>query len=156
MTNPANSGPANGHERELGQVALPWLLRRTSQRYRIAVSERLSERGLDELPQPGFWALMILSRGGSDAGQLIVEMGISKQAVSKLVDSLVTLGFVDRTPNAADRRRTDLELSAKGQEAADHIGDAVRTMDEAVARELGAERFDDLMQMLTELSRRQD
>ena len=154
MTNRVSPGPSDGHERELGQVALPWLLRRTSQRYRIAIGERLSDRGLDELPQPGFWALMILSRGGSDAGQLIVEMGISKQAVSKLVDALVTLGFVDRTPNAADRRRTDLELSAKGRKAADLIGDAVRTMDETVARELGAERLDDLVQMLTELSQR--
>jgi len=154
MTNRVKPGPSDGHERELGQVALPWLLRRTSQRYRIAIGERLSDRGLDELPQPGFWALMILSRGGSDAGQLIVEMGISKQAVSKLVDALVTLGFVDRTPNAADRRRTDLELSAKGRKAADLIGDAVRTMDETVARELGAERLDDLVQMLTELSQR--
>ncbi len=156
MTNRASPAPSVGHEPLLGQVTLPWLLRRTSQRYRIAISDCLSERGLDELPQPGYWALMILSRGGSDAGQLIAEMGVSKQAVSKLVDALVTLGFVDRTPNAVDRRRTDLRLSAKGRQAAMIIGEAVRTMDETLAGELGPKRLDGLVQMLTQLTQRAD
>jgi len=137
-------------------VALPWLLRRTSQRFRTAISDCLSERGFDELPQPGYWALMILSRGGSDAGQLITEMGVSKQAVSRLVDALVTLSFVDRKPNAIDRRRSDLRLSAKGRQAADLIGEAVQTMDETLASELGPERLDDLVQMLTQLTQRAD
>jgi DNA-binding MarR family transcriptional regulator len=116
----------------------------------------LSESGFDGLPQPGYWALMILSRGGSDAGQLINEMGVSKQAVSKLVDALVTLGFVDRKPNAVDRRRSDLRLSAKGRQAADLIGEAVRTMDGTMASELGAERLDDLVQILKQLTQPTD
>lgn len=140
----------------VGHVPLPWLLRRTSQRYRTAISGSLSERGFDELPQPGYWALMILSRGASDAGQLITEMGVSKQAVSRLVDALVTLGFVDRKPNAVDRRRSDLRLSAKGRQAAELIGQAVQTMDETLACELGPQRLDDLMQMLTQLTQRAD
>jgi DNA-binding MarR family transcriptional regulator len=140
----------------IGHVSLPWLLRRTSQRYRTAISNCLSESGFDGLPQPGYWALMILSRGGSDAGQLINEMGVSKQAVSKLVDALVTLGFVDRKPNAVDRRRSDLRLSAKGRQAADLIGEAVRTMDGTMASELGAERLDDLVQILKQLTQPTD
>ena len=156
MTNRASPAPSVGHEPLLGQVTLPWLLRRTSQRYRIAISDCLSERGFDELPQPGYWALMILSRGESDAGQLITEMGVSKQAVSRLVDALVTLGFVDRKPNTVDRRRSDLRLSAKGRQAADLIGEAVKTMEESLVSELGAERLDDLVQMLTQLTQRED
>ena len=156
MTNHAGNAPAVGREPVIGTVPLPWLLRRTSQRYRTAIGDRLSERGLDGLPQPGYWALMILSRGESDAGQLITEMGVSKQAVSKLVDALVTLGFVDRTPNAVDRRRTDLRLSAKGRQAAMIIGEAVRTMDETLAGELGPKRLDGLVQMLTQLTQRAD
>ncbi len=154
MTNQASPAPAVGREPLIGHVQLPWLLRRTSQRYRTAISACLSERGFDELPQPGYWALMILSRGGSDAGQLITEMGVSKQAVSRLVDTLVTLGFVDRMPNAVDRRRSDLRLSAKGRQAADLIGEAVRTMDATLATELGPERLDDLVRMLTQLTQR--
>ena len=116
----------------------------------------MGERGFDELPQPGYWALMILSRGRTDASQLIAEMGVSKQAVSKLVDALVTLGFVDRRPNTSDRRRTDLRLSAKGRQAADVIGEAVRTTEETLVGELGAKRYEDLVQMLTQLTQRAD
>jgi len=136
-----------------GPAPLPWLLRRTNQRYRAAIRDRLAECGFDELPQPGYWALMVLARGGTDASELISEMGVSKQAVSKLVDALVTMGFVERKPNRADRRRSDLRLSAKGRRAAEVIGDAVRTTEEAFVNELGFERFADLVQMLVQVNR---
>ena len=152
MTSQPNSLSVVGREPLMGSVPLPWLLRRTSQRYRTAIRDCLAERGFEELPQPGYWALMILSRGGTDASQLITQMGVSKQAVSKLVDALVTLGFVDRKPNAADRRRTDLRLSTKGRQAADVIGEAVRTTEETLVSELGAKRFEDLVQILTQLT----
>ncbi len=141
--------PAPGGRR----APLPWLLRRANQRYRAAIKERLAECGYEQLPQPGYWALMILASGGTDASRLIGEMGISKQAVSKLVDLLVTEGFVDRRPNDADRRRTDLLLSAKGRRAADVIGDAVRATEDTFVRELGPERFADLVEILAQLTR---
>ena len=156
MTNQTSSTSVGSLDPLIAPVPLPWLLRRTSQRYRTAIRDCLAERGFEELPQPGYWALMILSRGGTDASQLITQMGVSKQAVSKLVDALVTLGFVDRKPNAADRRRTDLRLSAKGRQAADVIGEAVRTTEETLVSELGATRFEDLVQMLTQLTQRMD
>jgi len=156
MTSQPISSSVVGREPLIGPVPLPWLLRRTSQRYRTAIRGCLAERGFDELPQPGYWALMILSRGGTEASQLIIQMGISKQAVSKLVDALVTLGFVDRKPNTADRRRTDLRLSTKGRQAADVIGEALRTTEETLVRELGAKRFEDLVQMLTQLTKEVD
>ncbi len=131
---------------------LPWLLRRTNQRYRAAIRDHLAERGFDALPQPGYWALMILARGGTDAGQLMSDMGVSKQAVSKLVDTLVAGGFVDRKPNDADRRRTDLALSAKGRRAARVIALAVQATEDRFISELGTERFADMVQMLAQLA----
>jgi DNA-binding MarR family transcriptional regulator len=131
---------------------LPWLLRRSSQRYRAAIGRRLAESGFEALPQPGYWALMILARGGTDASQLISGMGVTKQAVSKLVDTLVTAGFVERKPNEADRRRTDLVLSAKGRRAADVIRQAVEATEATFVAELGAGRFADLVRTLAELA----
>jgi DNA-binding MarR family transcriptional regulator len=133
---------------------LPWLLRRTNQRYRAAIRDRLVDSGFEGLPQPGYWALMVLADGGSDARQLIGEMGVSKQAVSKLVDALVAGGFVDRRPNGADRRRTDLQLSAKGRQAADAIAAAIRGTEEALVREIGTERFAGLVEILEQLTLR--
>ncbi len=112
----------------------------------------MAESGFEGLPQPGYWALTILARGGTDASLLIGEMGVSKQAVSKLVDTLVTMGFVHRRPNDTDRRRTDLLLSAQGRQAADVILDAVRAVDESLATEVGTERFSDLTQILLQLT----
>jgi DNA-binding MarR family transcriptional regulator len=132
--------------------SLPWLLRRSNQRYRAAVRQRLAENGYEGLPQPGFWALMTLARGGTDAGELIREMGISKQAVSKLVEALVTAGFVERKPNEADRRRMDLLLTEKGRRASDVIGEAVQATEDTIVAELGAERFADLVRTLTQLA----
>jgi DNA-binding MarR family transcriptional regulator len=146
----SGAGPQSGGAAE----HLPWLLRRANQRYRAAIRERLAASGLEALPQPGYWALMILAGGDADAGQLIDEMGVSKQAVSKLVDALVTGGFVERRPNDTDRRRTDLLLSAKGRRAAEVIEEAARTTEEAFTSELGSERFGELVQMLAQLARR--
>lgn len=141
-------GPAPTH--------VPWLLRRVNQRYRAAIRQRLAESGLGELPQPGYWALMILARGGTEAGQLMDEMGVGKQAVSKLVDVLVTSGLVIRKPNHADRRRKDLLLSARGRRAAGVIEDAARATEETLIAELGADRFANLVKMLTQLANRQE
>jgi DNA-binding MarR family transcriptional regulator len=94
---------------------------------------------------------MVLARGSADAQLLIREMGVSKQAVSKLVDALVTGGFVDRRPNGTDRRRTDLSLSARGRIAADLIAEAALDTEDAFSRELGGERFADLVAMLEQL-----
>ncbi len=131
---------------------LPWLLRRSNQRYRAAIRQRLEENGYEALPQPGFWALMSLARGATDASQLIREMGISKQAVSKLVDALVTAGLVERKPNEADRRRTDLLLTRKGRRASTIIGEAVQATEDTFVAELGAERFTDLVRTLEQLA----
>ncbi len=156
MTNFDAPPPSVRPEPEGPASLLPWLLRRTNQRYRAAIRDRLADHRLAGLPQPGYWALVILAGGGCDARQLMSGMGVSKQAVSKLVDNLVAGGFVDRRPNDADRRRTDLLLSAKGREAADIIADAVRETDEAFAAELGPERFAGLVEMLEQMTGRHD
>ncbi len=144
---PGPEGPA---------TPLPWLLRRANQRYRAAIRDRLAESGYEDIPQPGYWAVMILARGGTDASHLIDEMGISKQAVSKLVDVLVTGGFVDRKPNTADRRRADLRLSTKGRRAAELIADAAQETEAAFVSELGTEQFAKLVQMLAQLASSSD
>ncbi len=152
MTSEYPEPPDSEREPSGVPAPLPWLLRRTNQRYLAAIRDHLAHRGFDALPQPGYWALMILARGGTDASQLMSEMGVTKQAVSKLVDALVTGGFVDRRPNDADRRRTDLRLSAEGRRAAMVIADAVQATERRFINELGTQRFADLVQMLAQLA----
>lgn len=129
----------------------PWLFRRLNQRYRAQTGARLSDAGFGDLPQPGYWALTALDRGVREASTLVGEMGVSKQAVSKLVDVLVSAGYVERRPNQIDRRRTELVLTVKGQEAADVIASSVRATEQAFMAKLGTKSFAQLVHMLDHL-----
>ena len=131
---------------------MPWLLRRVNQRYRNAISNRLAAAGFADLPQRGYWALTALAGDTGDASQLVSQMGVTKQAVSKLVDILVASGFVDRETDSIDRRRTALHLTAKGRKAVAVIEQAVKVTEQEFATELGAASFEDLAQMLAQLA----
>lgn len=134
----------------------PWLLRRVSRRYREAVAAGLSDARLGGLPRPAYWLLMALASGATDASRLVGAMGVSKQAVSKVVDALVAEGFVRRKPNPGDRRRTDLVLTAKGDRAAGVIRSAVRTADRSCRAEVGAAAWETTVATLATLAGGED
>ena len=133
--------------------ALSWLLRRAVRRYRFPVSEALEAGGFGDLPQQGIWAVSALARAGSRVSgrDLVTRMGISKQAVSQLVETLVTLGYVVRDAAAEDRRRTLLHLTTRGRHAARIIDTTVAEMEETMANTIGPERLQELHRALVEL-----
>ena len=131
---------------------MPWLLRRVNQHYRNAIRSKLTEGGLGDLPQPGYWALTALAKGAHDASHLMIEMGVTKQAVSKLVDTLVTAGFVERRSNQADRRRSDLLLTTRGRKAVSIIESAVKITERRLIAEVSARTFSQLRQALEEVA----
>jgi DNA-binding MarR family transcriptional regulator len=138
--------------RQQSASPVPWLLRRVNQRYRRAISAELTESGLTDLPQPGYWALTALASGARDASHLITEMGVTKQAVSKLVETLVGAGYIDRKANQADRRRSDLLLTRKGRKAVGIIEFAVSATERTFIAEVGAESFEQLRRVLDHLA----
>ena len=129
-------------------IATPWLLRRVNQRYRAGMAEALTAAGFDDLSQPGYWALGGIGAGALDASDLVTQMGISKQAVSKLVDALVASNYLERRENEADRRRTNLVLTERGQRAAAMISKSVAKTEAAMAKELGAEGLAEFRRLL--------
>lgn len=135
--------------------ATPWVLRRVNRRYRAAVAERLAEAHLGGMPRPAYWVLMALATGSRDATQLVEAMGVTKQAVSKVVEPLVTHGFVRRQPNVADRRRTDLVLTAKGTRAVGVIRSAVRSAELAFVAEVGEAAWQTTVATLATLARKE-
>jgi len=78
-------------------------------------------------------------------------MGISKQAISQLIETLVTLGYVARRPAAEDRRRTLLHLTTRGARAARLIDATVADMEETMANIIGIERLQEVHRALVEL-----
>jgi DNA-binding MarR family transcriptional regulator len=132
-------------------VPTPWLLRRASQRYRDASRRAIGEAGYSDLPQPGFWALDALAAKDCDASQLVSQMGISKQAVSKLVDQLVASAYVERLDSPSDRRRVVLRLTAKGRKAARVLRGAIDQTDRALVRRHGTDSLAHLRRLLGEV-----
>jgi len=133
--------------------ALSWLLRRAVRRYAAPVSEALAAGGFGDLPQRGVWAISALAQAepGLSGRDLVARIGISKQAISQLVETLVTLDYVARRPSADDRRRTLLHLTSRGRAAARIIDAKVAEMEETMANAIGRERLQDLHRALVEL-----
>lgn len=131
----------------------PWLLRGVTRRYGAIVASRLQEAGLRGLPRPGYWVLMALSAGVSDATGLVAAVAVTKQAVSKTLDALVAEGFVARRTNGTDRRRTDLVLTDKGTRTVRVIRDALATAEGTFVTEVGTAAWETTVATLDCLAR---
>jgi DNA-binding MarR family transcriptional regulator len=147
----ARSGPAlpPAHDPH----ALSWLLRRAVRRYAAPVALALDAGGFGDLPQRGVWAVSALAQTepGLSGRDLVARMGISKQAVSQLVETLVATGYVARRPAPDDRRRTLLQLTKRGRAAARAIDRTVAATEAAMAATLGRERLLEIHRALVEL-----
>jgi DNA-binding MarR family transcriptional regulator len=133
--------------------ALSWLLRRAVRRYATPVADALEAGGFGDLPQRGVWALSALAQTepGLSGRDLVTRMGISKQAVSQLVDTLVTMGYVARRPAPDDRRRTLLHLTTRGRSAARIIEGTVAGLEADMACTIGGAQLLLLHRALVEL-----
>ncbi|SRR5579883_1445551 len=70
-----------------------------------------------ELSTTQLKALFVLGCDPSfTVGQLARKLGLAKPAASILVDKLVQAGYVERTEDVEDRRRTNIRLSPTGDD----------------------------------------
>jgi DNA-binding MarR family transcriptional regulator len=104
------------------------------------VADRLGEAvasagGGGMRPSFGF-VLRAVAAEQPTVSRLAELLGISKQGASRLADDMVSLGYLERTGDPADRRRTHLGLSATGE----RIGARALAESRAIEDEL-RERF---------------
>jgi DNA-binding MarR family transcriptional regulator len=118
------------------EVILPALLRAARGAYRNAVRRELAAGGFDDLPQNGPHVLGGMANHGGSLGDLVRELGVSKQSASQLVDSLVLRGYLERHVNPDDRRRLDVVLTDRGRAAAAAVRAAVESVDDELARRI--------------------
>ena len=85
--------------------------------------------------------------------ELAARLRISKQALNYLLGELERLGYLERRVDPDDRRSKRIALTPRGITAVGVIRDAVGEVEAAWARQLGAERFDELRDLLLQLSR---
>jgi DNA-binding MarR family transcriptional regulator len=145
---PHDGGEADTIYRQLG---VPGLLRLARRAYGNAVRAALAESGFDDMPRNGAYLLARVHDGRYAVADLIRGLGISKQAVSQLVDTMVTRGYLERKPDADDRRRMQLTLTPRGEAAATVSWQAATRTDEELERRLSADGVDALRRGLIAL-----
>jgi DNA-binding MarR family transcriptional regulator len=120
-------------------VVLPALLRAARNTYGSAMRAAMAEVDCDDVPRNGIYVLGGIARTGSPLSQIIRQLRLSKQAASQLVDTLVARGYLDRSPDPADRRRMTVSLTERGHGAAQAARSAARAVDEELVARLDAE-----------------
>jgi DNA-binding MarR family transcriptional regulator len=118
---------------EAEAVVLPALLRAARGSYGHAIRASLAEAGFADVPRNGAFVLGGIVNQGVSAGDLVRQLGVSKQAASQLIDTLVVRGYLNRSPDQEDRRRVTLEATERGRAAAAAVRAAVVSVDEELA-----------------------
>jgi DNA-binding MarR family transcriptional regulator len=127
-------------------VSVPSLMREARDVYREAVRRALADAGCDDLPRNGVFVLASLDESVpettfSPQADLVASLGLSKQAASQLIDTLVLREYLERRIDPKDRRRMGVRLTSRGRTAALAIQQAIDTVDAALAQLIGADQL---------------
>ena len=123
---------------EPSPTPLPVLLRFARAAYGAALRSALADLGFDDIPRNGIYVIGAIARNGTSLGQIIQELGVSKQAAGQLVDTLVVRGYLERAVDADDRRRLTVTLSARGLAAAEVTREAIGRIEAQLGEQVGA------------------
>ncbi len=96
------------------QVVLLKLVRHVAGEMRARLTSRLREHGLNESDFQTLMAMFSSAAGSTTPGELCHYAHESRTNMTRITDGLVARGLVLRAPSAADRRRVELRLSARG------------------------------------------
>jgi DNA-binding MarR family transcriptional regulator len=102
---------------------------------------------------------IIENSGGSTAGELATQAGLTTGAVTGVIDRLEKAGFARRVADPADRRRVKVEVTPKFYARAEKIwGPAAKQWSATLARQFTADELDLIIRFLrtsNELTREQ-
>src|SRR5262245_23249822 len=120
-------------------VTMPALLRHARTTYGKAMRNALEAAGYDDIPGNGLYIIggLAMGAGGVPIRQLMRELGITKQGAGQLVDTLVARGYLQRTPDEADRRQLIVTLTERGRAAAETQSAARADVDAALLDRVG-------------------
>ncbi len=105
--------------------------------YRKAMSTALSAEDYGPIMPAATWLLLAMDREPGTVGELAHRLGLTKQAVSRLADRLVILGYCDRRRSEANRRQVLLRATSEGARAADVLRAGIERADARLLDGLG-------------------
>jgi DNA-binding MarR family transcriptional regulator len=113
-------------------------------RLKRELDARMAAAGFADLRPAHGYAFSRLSFGAATAVQLAEHLGITKQSAGQMVDELERTGYVRREPHPTDRRGKLVVLTDRGWACVRAAGAALAELEQALAAELGPDRYDAL------------
>ena len=127
------------------------LLVRARGGYGNTIGAHLAAAGFDDLPRNGPFVLGGMATHAGSAVGMIRGLGVTRQAASQLIDTLVLRGYLSREINADDRRRITIVLTERGRAAAAAIRAGIAEVDAELAQLLSPAELAGLRAGLTAL-----
>ena len=111
------------------EYSIPTLMRSARGVYAQSIRAHLHAIGIDDMPRNGVFILSGIGTSGGPRQEMAAGLGITKQAVSQLLDILVNQGYLERGPAHDDRRRIAIKLTERGQQVVETSARAVDAVD---------------------------
>lgn len=125
-------------------VVLPALLRAARGAYGFAIRRRLAEAGYGDVPRNAPYLLGGMANHGFPADGLLREMGVREETAQRLVETLVTGGYL--------ARGDELEVTQRGRAAAAEVKAAIESVDAELESMLSPSQLEGLRAGLVALT----
>jgi DNA-binding MarR family transcriptional regulator len=135
-----------------GELSTPALMRSARGAYAQSIRAQLHASGFGDLPRNGAFILAGIDTAGGPRHDLPSELGVTKQAVSQVIDLLVNRGYLEREPDPDDRRRVRLSLTDRGDNAVAAILRGVEAVDSRLEAVVSPEQVQALRSALSALA----
>ncbi|WP_051218170.1 MarR family winged helix-turn-helix transcriptional regulator [Nocardioides insulae] len=108
----------------------------------------LRARGWEPITRTQSMTFANLALGVTRPAELARNLGVSRQAVSKMLQDMVERGWVEIRPDPADRRASVVSFSASSQRLRDDAVEILAGLDAVLGERIGADRLADLQATL--------
>ena len=121
-----------------------------------SLHDRLQARGWTDV-RPAFGFVLLAARDQpTSVTELAGLMGITKQAASKLVDAMISSGYIQRGTDPQDGRQRPVSLTGRGEELLSAVEQVYTELEDRWAKLIGTSHLDrmrrDLMHVLSDPS----
>jgi DNA-binding MarR family transcriptional regulator len=116
------------------------------------VTEELAAEGFADLRPAHRGVLYRISEGVTRVNDMAQGSGVTRQAISLLVDQLHAAGYVERSVDPADRRARVVALTGRGAAAAACMSRSHAKLQERWAEVVGLDRVRDCRDVLEDMA----
>jgi DNA-binding MarR family transcriptional regulator len=134
------------------EYPIPTLMRSARGVYARSIRAQLKAIGVDDIPKNGAFVLAGIDESGGPRNDLHSELGVTKQAVSQVLDILVVRGYLERRPDADDRRRIALDLTYSGLQVLEAVARGVEAVDDELRERVSQEQIEAMRSVLLALT----